>query len=61
MWIMALACGGALLLILVLPLIGVSKYWAAGIAVAVMIGLHVWMMRGHSDHSHHKGQKRGAK
>ena len=56
-WIMVLACGGALLLILVLPLIGLSQNFAAGIAIAVMICLHLWMMRGHSDHSHaeHKG------
>ena len=51
MWLMALACGGALLLILVLPLLGLSKNWSVGIAIAVMIGLHLWMMRGHP-HNH---------
>ena len=54
MWIMALACGGALLLILVLPLIGLSKNLSVGISMAVMIGMHLWMMQGHSDHSHTK-------
>ena len=51
-WLMILACGGALLLIFVLPLFGLSKNWSAGISVAVMIGLHLWMMRGHSGHNH---------
>ena len=60
---MAIACGGALLLILVLPLIGMSKNWSVGISIAFMIGLHLWMMRGHSDHnpSEHKEHKGGAK
>ena len=59
MWMMAIAYGGALLLFLVLPLIGLSKNWAVGISIAVMVGLHLWMMRGHSDHSHpeHKENK----
>ena len=63
MWLMAIACGGALLLLLVLPLIGLSKNWSVGISIAVMVGLHLWMMRGHSDHSHteHKEHKGGAK
>ena len=63
MWMMALACGGALLLILVLPLIGLSKNWSVGISIAVMVGLHLWMMRGHSEHSHaeHKEHKGGTK
>lgn len=52
MWLMALACGGAFLLILVLPLFGFSKNWSIGIAIAVMIGLHLWTMRGHSEHNH---------
>jgi len=56
MWMMVIACGGALLLILVLPLIGLSKNWSFGIAVAVMIGLHLLMMRGHSD-SYSKSEK----
>lgn len=50
MWMMALACGGALLLILMLPLIGLSKNWSVGISIAAMIGLHLLIMRGHSDH-----------
>ena len=63
MWLMAIACGGALLLLLVLPLIGLSKNWSVGISIAVMVGLHLWMMRGHSDHSHmeHNEHKGGAK
>ncbi len=63
MWMMVIACGGALLLILVLPLIGLSKNWSVGISIAVMVGLHLWMMRGHSDHNHteHKEHKGGAK
>ena len=52
MWMMALACGGALLLILVLPFFGLSKNWSVGISVVVMVGLHLWTMRGHSDHKH---------
>ena len=61
MWMMAIACGGALLLLLVLP--GLSKNWSVGISIAVMVGLHLWMMRGHSDHSptEHKEHKGGAK
>lgn len=61
MWMMVLACGGALLLIFVLPFFGLSKNWSAGISIAFMIGLHLWMMRGHSDHSHHKKHKDDAK
>jgi len=53
MWMMAIACGGALLLILVLPILGLSKNWSVGISIAFMIGLHLWMMRGHSDHNAH--------
>ncbi len=59
MWMMILACGGALLLILVLPLLGLSKNWSVGIAITVMIGLHLLMMRGHLNHSNHKKQKGG--
>ena len=54
MWTMALACGGALLLILVLPFFGISKNYTAGIAIAVMIILHVWMMKGHLYHNYNK-------
>lgn len=54
MWMMAVACGGALLLILVLPLFGLSKNWSVGISIAAMVGLHLLMMRGHSDHTNHK-------
>ncbi len=57
MWLMFLSCGGAFLLILVLPLFGLSKNWSVGIAIAVMIGLHLWMMRGHSNHSHPENKK----
>ncbi|KKQ20393.1 MAG: hypothetical protein US35_C0040G0007 [Parcubacteria group bacterium GW2011_GWA2_37_10] len=44
-------------------MIGLSKNWSVGISIAVMVGLHLWMMRGHSDHSHteHKEHKGGAK
>ena len=60
--LMVLACGGALLLILVLPLIGLSKNWSVGISISMMVGLHLWMMRGHLDYNHsHKKQKGGAK
>jgi len=63
MWMMVIACGGAILLLLVLPLIGLSKNWSVGISIAVMVGLHLWMMRGHSDHKHteHKEHEGGAK
>ncbi|MEK6893130.1 MAG: hypothetical protein AABX07_02910 [Nanoarchaeota archaeon] len=44
-WMMALACGGAFLLILVLPIIGLSQKWSIGIGLAAMIILHVWMMK----------------
>ena len=61
-WMMLFACGGALLLILVLPLIGLSKNWSVGISITLMVGLHLLMMRGHSDHdSEHKKHKGGAK
>ncbi len=60
MLMMALACGGAFLLVLALPLLGLSKSWSAGIAIAAMIGLHLWMMRGHSGHNKHKEYKGGA-
>lgn len=52
--LMAIACGGALLLIFVLPLFGISKNFSAGIAFAVMIGLHLLMMRSHSGHNHNR-------
>ncbi len=61
MIMMAIACGGAFLLILVLPIIGLSKNWSAGISIAFMIGLHLWIMRRHSDHGHHKEHKGDAK
>lgn len=61
MWMMAIACGGALLLILVLPIFGLSRNWSAGISIVFMVGLHLWMMRGHSEHSHHEKHKEGAK
>ncbi|MBS3082048.1 hypothetical protein J4416_03915 [Candidatus Pacearchaeota archaeon] len=59
MWMMILACGGALFIILVFPFLGLSKNWVAGIAIAVMVVLHLWMMKGHSSHnnSEHKGHK----
>ena len=53
--LMALACGGALLLILVLPLLGLSKNLSTGIAFAVMIGLHLWIIQGHTKCKEHKG------
>ncbi|MEK6830381.1 MAG: hypothetical protein AABY15_09780 [Nanoarchaeota archaeon] len=53
MWLMAIACGGALLLILVLPFLGISKNWSFGIAITVMVGLHLLMMRDHSGHGNH--------
>ncbi|MDO8460284.1 MAG: hypothetical protein Q7S74_04200 [Nanoarchaeota archaeon] len=63
MWMMVFACGGAFLLILVLPLFGVSKNWSTGIAIVVMVGLHLLMMRGHSGYSHseHNQRKGGAR
>ena len=57
MWMMIFACGGAFLLILLLPLFGASKNWSIGISIAVMIGLHLLMMRGHSDHCHSKNNQ----
>ena len=56
-WLMVLLFGGALLLILLLPLIGLSQNWVAGIAIVVMIIVHLLMMRGHFSHNHkeHKG------
>jgi len=59
MWMMALACGGALLLILVLPFFGLSKNWSSWIAIGVMVVLHLWMMRGHSDHNHTSHKEHG--
>ena len=62
MWLMALACGGAFLLILILPLFGLSQNWTVGIAIAVMIILHLVMMKGHShDHTNHKMKRKDAK
>ena len=52
MWMMALGCGGAVVLIFILPLIGLSKNWSIGIAVFAMIGCHIWMMKEHSDYTH---------
>ena len=53
--LMALACGGAVLLIVVLPFLGLPKNWSVGIAIAAMMLLHVWMMKEHShNHSHNK-------
>lgn len=59
-WLMIIACGGALLLTFALPLFGVSKNWSIGIAILVMIGLHLWMMRGHSNHRKDNEFKGGA-
>ncbi len=59
MWMMVLACGGAFLLLLVLPLIGLSKNWSVGISITVMVIIHLWMMRGHFDHGNHKEHKGG--
>lgn len=59
-WLMIVACGGALLLTFVLPLFGLSQNWSIGIALGVMIGLHLWMMRSHSNHRNHNELKGGA-
>jgi len=60
MWMMVLACGGALLLILILPFFGLSKNWSVGIAIIVMLGLHFLMMRSHSGHNPNDKQKGGS-
>lgn len=57
MWMMAISCGGALLLILLLPFFGVSKNLSSWIAIAVMVILHLWMMKGHSSHNNHEKHK----
>ncbi|MEK6829977.1 MAG: hypothetical protein AABY15_07715 [Nanoarchaeota archaeon] len=60
MWLMALACGGAFLLILVLPLFGLARNWSTGIGIFAMVVLHLWMMKGHShNHSNHTTEKGG--
>lgn len=57
--IMGLVCFGALGLILVLPMLGFSKGWATGISLVLMIGMHLWMMRGHQhNHKIPKGDKK---
>ncbi len=58
MWLMALACGGAFLLILVLPILGLSKNWSVGISIAVMISLHIWMMKGHLNNNSTKKKRK---
>jgi hypothetical protein len=58
MWLMILACGGAFLLILVLPFFGLSRSWSAGVGIFVMVGLHLWMMKGHSHNHNHLSNKR---
>ena len=58
MRMMIIACGGAFLLIFVLPLFGVSEGWSAGIAVVAMIGLHLLMMRGRSANNAHTNDAR---
>ncbi len=57
LWVMVFACVGAFLLILVLPIIGLSQDLVAGIAIAAMIIAHIWMMQGHSAHNNHKKHK----
>ncbi len=58
MWLMALACGGGILLSFVLPLFGLSKNWSFGIAIAVMISLHFLLIRGsHENHKNKRGRK----
>lgn len=57
MWIMA----GALLLILVLPLLGLSKNWSVGIAIATMVIMHLWMMKGHSNNHFDNAINKGSK
>ena len=54
MWIMALACGGGLLLTFVLPFFGLSKNWSFGIAIVAMISLHLLLMR--DPHENHKNR-----
>lgn len=49
---MAFACLVPLILILILPLIGISKGLSTIIAIALMILLHFIMMKGHTDHKH---------
>ena len=56
MWMMILACGGAFLLILILPFFGLSKNWSVGIAIIAMVGLHFLMMKGHSNNNSNKGK-----
>jgi Flp pilus assembly protein TadB len=58
--LMIVACGGALILTLVLPLWGIPQNWSVGIALVVMIGLHFWMMGRHSNHHNNDAHKGGA-
>ena len=44
-----------MLLFLILPKFGVSSQWTLAFVVLMMIGAHVWMMRGHSNHNQHNG------
>lgn len=57
MWIMV----GALLLILVLPLLGLSKNWSVGIAIATMVIMYLWMMKGHSNNHFDNAINKGSK
>lgn len=56
MWLMILSCGAAFLLVIILPYFGFSSNWSLGIAMGVMIGLHVLMMKNHG-HVHNSSQK----
>ncbi len=50
LWMM-LACTVPLLVILLLPLLGITGKYNALIFVIVMFAAHIWMMKGHNHKS----------
>ena len=60
MIMMTLACIIPLAIIFVLPFFGISSKWATGLAVALMVFLHILMIRHHSPkNKEHKEVKNG--
>ena len=60
MLIMALACFVPLALIFALSLFGISGRWMNFGAIALMVGLHFFMMKDHflgHNHKEHEGDK----
>jgi len=60
MLMMILACLLPLIIIFLLPFFGISNKWGAGLAIALMVFLHILMIKYHSPNKkEHKGVENG--